>query len=160
MNNSKNLDCFDHVVVLMMENRSFDNILGYSSSNVDGVIGKNLSNPAPARIDGTAANGAEDGPVFVSPGVIMDNPNPDPGEYFPHVNTQLYNTVSPSGNAHQKSYKDFCSPYNQPEPKLPFPAPMTGFVQDYYDNFIATNLFHLEPSREEYSVIMNCFSTR
>jgi phospholipase C len=88
------LDCFDHVVVLMMENRSFDNMLGYLSDAVDGVVGRQLSNPVPVRWDGQPVDGADLGPVPVSPGEVMDNPNPDPGEYFPHVNTQLYNVVS------------------------------------------------------------------
>ena len=32
------LDNFDHVVVLMLENRSFDNLLGYLYSPLDPVI--------------------------------------------------------------------------------------------------------------------------
>jgi len=47
---------FSHVVVLMLENRSFDNLLGslYAPSDLptgksfEGLIGKNLSNPIPA----------------------------------------------------------------------------------------------------------------
>jgi phospholipase C len=43
----------DHVVVVMFENRSFDNLLGrlYEPGEVEsfeGVIGKDLSNPIPA----------------------------------------------------------------------------------------------------------------
>ncbi len=53
MQNSQTLlDTFEHVVVLMLENRSFDNILGYLYQNdvppgqqFDGVAGKNLTNP-------------------------------------------------------------------------------------------------------------------
>jgi phospholipase C len=50
------LDTFDHVVVLMLENRSFDNLLGYLYSQkypvppgkqFEGVDGKKLSNPIP-----------------------------------------------------------------------------------------------------------------
>lgn len=42
----------DHVVVLMFENRSFDNLLGHlyrpdDGKTFEGVIGKNLSNPIP-----------------------------------------------------------------------------------------------------------------
>jgi len=160
-------DYFDHVVVLMLENRSFDNILGYLSTDVDGVIGKNLSNPAPVRTDGKIVHGASEGPVFVSPGTVMDDPNPDPGEYFPHVNTQLYNCVSPSSNAFEHKAADFKPPYNQPaagQPatvacaQLPYPAPMSGFVQDYYNNCDKTGLFEDTPQRKEYEVIMKCFS--
>ena len=44
---------FDHVVSVMFENRSFDNLLGrlYQPGEVasfEGVIGKDLSNPIPA----------------------------------------------------------------------------------------------------------------
>ncbi|WP_226646826.1 hypothetical protein [Microbulbifer variabilis] len=43
---------FDHIVVLMLENRSFDNLLGYlygpeENAGFEGVSGKNLSNPIP-----------------------------------------------------------------------------------------------------------------
>ena len=42
----------DHVVLVLFENRSLDNILGHlygpeDGKNFDGVIGKNLSNPIP-----------------------------------------------------------------------------------------------------------------
>ncbi len=42
----------DHVVLVLFENRSLDNMLGHlygpeDGKNFDGVIGKNLSNPIP-----------------------------------------------------------------------------------------------------------------
>ena len=42
----------DHVVVVMFENRSFDNLLGYlyepgEVTSFEGVAGRNLSNPIP-----------------------------------------------------------------------------------------------------------------
>jgi len=164
---NKKLDCFDHVVVLMLENRSFDNILGYASEKFDGVIGKDLSNPAPTRTDGRRVHG--DGkPIKVHKGTTMDNPNPDPGEYFPHVNTQLYNCVNPSGNAFVDKQKDFKPPYNQPvsgTPKsvpytdLPYPAPMTGFVQDYYNKIDSGMSIFETPHSDEYKIIMECFAT-
>ena len=45
-------NALDHVVVVMFENRSFDNLLGrlYEPGEVpsfEGVIGKDLSNPIP-----------------------------------------------------------------------------------------------------------------
>jgi phospholipase C len=50
------LDSFDYLVVLMLKNRSFDNLLGFlypngvpanapAGTTFDGVTGKNLSNP-------------------------------------------------------------------------------------------------------------------
>jgi len=48
--NPSGLDTFDHVVVLMLENRSFDNVLGYlyqdsvpGGKNFEGVAGKGLT---------------------------------------------------------------------------------------------------------------------
>lgn len=148
------LDTFDHVVVLMMENRSFDNMLGYLGPQVDGVVGKNLSNPGPKDEHGNPVD--DGGPVPVTPGEVMDNPNPDPGEYYPHVGTQLYNLVDPASNAYQKSYEKFLPPFNRPASSSEQPS-MTGFVQDYYNNFVATQ--GRRPTRQEYSVIMECFPT-
>ena len=50
----------DHVVLVLFENRSFDNVLGHlygpeDGKTFEGVIGKNLSNPIPEW----AAHGAE-----------------------------------------------------------------------------------------------------
>ena len=49
----------DHVVVVLFENRSFDNLLGrlHEPGEVaafEGVLGKELSNPIPARPPGLA----------------------------------------------------------------------------------------------------------
>ena len=43
----------DHIVVVLFENRSFDNVLGRlygpdDGKTFEGVVGKNLSNPIPA----------------------------------------------------------------------------------------------------------------
>ena len=82
---------FDHVVSVMFENRSFDNLLGrlYQPGEVasfEGVIGKELSNPIPPW----AEHGADRKVVPYGIGVNMDAPNPDTGEEFTHVNTQLF----------------------------------------------------------------------
>ena len=84
-------NALDHVVVVMFENRSFDNLLGrlYEPGEVaafEGVIGKDLSNPIPEW--------AEDrGDRKVVPyGVAetMNTPPWDPGEEYNSVNTQLF----------------------------------------------------------------------
>jgi len=67
----------DHVVVLMFENRSFDNLLGrlYEPGEVEsfeGVIGKDLSNPIPDW----AEHGADRGSVAYGIARTMDTPNP------------------------------------------------------------------------------------
>jgi phospholipase C len=156
-----NLDKIDHIVVLMMENRSFDNMLGwlYDPENpvpydkpppgqtFEGVSGKSLSNPIPEYADG-----AERGSVSVGRASSTANPNPDPGEEYFHVNTQIYGTVAPPNNR----FKPFNrKPYNMPM-EMPAAAPMTGFLTDYVDNFAA--LKHRAPSYDEYKIIMDCFT--
>src|SRR3712207_753278 len=101
---NSNLEAFDHVVVLLLENRSFDNLLGYlyepnqvpRGQIFEGVAGKALSNPIPDYADQ-----ADRRVVPVAKGYVMDNPNPDPGEEYPHVNTQLYGTVLPETNRYK-----------------------------------------------------------
>ncbi|MEO8304872.1 MAG: alkaline phosphatase family protein [Betaproteobacteria bacterium] len=150
---------FDHVVVVMFENRSLDNVLGYlyppgqvpRNQTYNGVAGGVYRNPVPSYID--------DGNSFVtarvSPGTDADfsNPNPDPGEGHPHVNTQLYGVVDPPGNAFLTT-PQMSAPYNAPAPgQVPT---MMGFVHDYCNNFVATT--KLKPIFEQYRVIMDGFS--
>jgi len=146
------LDTFDHVVVLMLENRSFDNLFGYLYSQeypvppgkqFEGVEGKNLSNPIPPEWQFNDGNGKRVTKVPVGPIVAPNNdidltafcpPYPDPGEDYPHVNTQLfYNPLNPDGVANPPPV-----PYNHPPYNLPTdPKPaMTGFVTDYILNYV------------------------
>ena len=88
-------NALDHVVVVLFENRSLDNVLGrlYGPGDgkaFEGVIGKELSNPIP----GWAEHGA--GRKVVPYGVTtdLDSPNPDSGEEWYHTNTQLFGTIS------------------------------------------------------------------
>lgn len=99
----------DHVVVLMNENRSFDNLIGWlyadgsapaqflpagSAQYYDGLTEKGYCNADPDfdagapvyAVNGTTAWPDERGaiePWFV--------PSPDPGEEFDHVRTQIFN---------------------------------------------------------------------
>src|SRR4029079_15371279 len=84
---------------------------------------------------------------------IMRSPTPDPGEEFPHVNTQLFATVDPPGNAHV-TFKEMSPPFNAPPAGTV--AKMDGFVTDYINNFVATQ--NRSPRPEEYEVIMGSFS--
>jgi phospholipase C len=158
---SANLDKIDHIVVLMLENRSFDNMLGwlYDPDNLppfdkvprgqtfEGLSGKGLSNPIPPY-----AHDAERGAVPVGKATSSNIPNPDPGEEYYHINTQLFGTVSPPDNR----WKPFNrKPYNLPTP-VPELAPMNGFVTDFCNNFVA--LKGREPRYEEYKNIMDCFT--
>lgn len=149
------LDKFDHIVVLMMENRSFDNILGYlytpedpppNGQTFEGVAYHNLSNPVPPYADSSFI-----GNVPVYRDSIMNNPNPDPGEEYPHINTSLFGTVIPDTNRFLEAENMF-PPYNLPD-SLPAHFPMNGFVQDYINNFRATQ--GRMPTFSEYKIIMS-----
>ncbi|HUI97982.1 MAG TPA: alkaline phosphatase family protein [Xanthobacteraceae bacterium] len=102
------LDQIEHVVVLMLENRSFDCLLGKlypASAAFDGLTG-NESNPD-----------AQGNPVKVwnSPGTdpaAMTIPTPDPGELWVDMNTQLFGVPS--------------------VPTPPTPT-MAGFVKNYLE---------------------------
>jgi phospholipase C len=123
-NNGSVLPGIDTIVVLMLENRSFDNILGwlYDSNNAypfqqvppgqtfNGVSGKGLRNPWNTQPPALVPVGSTTDPI---------NPNPDPGEVYADVYQQLYNPVPPL-------------PKNQiPPPNPPQPPPMAGFVNNY-----------------------------
>ena len=62
--------------------------------SIAGVAGKHLTNPIPPD-----APNAQRRVVPVTPSGAMDHPNPDPGEGYPQVNTQLYGTVLPVTNS-------------------------------------------------------------
>lgn len=139
----------DHIVVIMFENRSFDNVLGSlynpgEKPSFEGVLGKDLSNPIPGD-----APGSERKVVPVHPASNMDTPDPDPGEEHPHVNTQLYGTVSPVENKF-KPIHEMQPPFNAPaagtEPT------MDGFVRDYINAFQAE--MKSPPKYDDYAQIM------
>lgn len=126
---------FDHLIVLMGENRSFDNLLGYlydqddlpDGETFEGLNFGEYSNPSPlgGRISAHPYEGSTD--------EIMRQPDPDPGEEYPHVNSQLFNVVDPPTNSdlllHQLE-----APFNAP-PAGAKPN-MQGFVNDYVVNFL------------------------
>lgn len=163
---------FDHLVVVMFENRSFDNVLGYlyepgqvpRGQTFNGVAGSSCFNPVPPYIN----DGHTSVTVRRSPGgdSDMSNPNPDPGEEYPHVNTQLFNIVDPPSNEFQRAYYHESqkpgymeNPWNNPSAGL-MPT-MDGFVHDYCSNFVTVNTeFPMEnqlPTFDQYRIIMDCF---
>ncbi len=144
----------DHVVVVMFENRSFDNLLGrlYEPSEVrsfEGVIGKDLKNPIPAW----AQHGADR--KFVSYGVAsnMNTPSPDPGEEYPHINTDLFGIQNPKNRL--QPLARMVAPYNAPDYPRQQPT-MDGFVADYISAFTAE--MRRQPTYEEYSQIMTGYT--
>lgn len=152
------LNRIDHIVVLMMENRSFDNVLGWlydpdnkppfnkvpDGQHFDGVSGKNLTNPAP--------DGSE---IPVGKGKSMIDPYPDPNEPYDSVYAQMYN--------------DHSNPVPVPNPTTS--PSMKGFVIDYAAAIAAAGvspkgcsrilsaLFRgRSPMAFDPGIIMNCFT--
>jgi phospholipase C len=144
----------DHLVVLMFENRSFDNLLGrlYEPGEVasfEGVAGKDLSNPIPAW----AEHGSDRKAVSYGISADMNTPNPDPGEEYQHVNTQLFGIIDPEGNR-ATSAEQMAAPYNAPAPGQQ--PSMDGFVADYISAFAAE--MGRQPSYDEYAQIMTGYT--
>jgi phospholipase C len=140
----------DHIVVVMFENRSFDNLLGrlYGPAEVEsfeGVLGKDLSNPIPEWAD----DGADRGVVPYGVAQNLDTPNPDPGEEYQHVNTQLFGIIDPPTNRGELAEK-MTAPFNASAPgRVPT---MDGFVADYISAFTAER--GRQPTYDEYAQIM------
>ncbi len=110
---SERANALDHVVLVLFENRSFDNLLGrlYQPGEVpsfEGVIGKNLSNPIPDW----AEHGAERQVVPYGVATSMDSPNPDAGEEYQHTNTQLFNILDEANRF--KDATEMVAPFNVP----------------------------------------------
>jgi phospholipase C len=146
---------FDHVVVVMFENRSMDNLLGrlYEPGEVpafEGVIGKGLTNPIPEW----AEHGVERKVVPYGVAPSMDTPNPDAGEEFTHVNTSLFGVIDPPGNRFILS-EQMAAPFNAPGDPRAEPT-MDGFVADYISAFAAET--GRQPTYEEYSQIMTGYT--
>src|ERR1700678_476275 len=146
-------NAMDHVVLVLFENRSFDNLLGrlYGPGDVEafeGVIGKDLSNPIPAWAEHGAAGGVV--PYGISPS--MDAPDPDPGEEFQHTNTQLFNVLDEANRF--KDATEMVAPHNAPPAGSE--STMEGFVTDYI-SFLPFELGR-QPTYEEYSQIMTGYT--
>ena len=145
----------DHVVVLMFENRSFDNLLGrlYEPGEVasfEGVIGKELSNPIPEW----AEHGADRSVVPYGVAKNMNTPDPDPGEEYQHVNTQLFGIIDPPSNRGVLA-EQMTAPFNAPADPDQVPT-MDGFVADYISAFTAE--MGRQPTYDEYAQIMTGYT--
>jgi phospholipase C len=139
----------DHIVVVLFENRSLDNVLGRlygpgDGKTFDGVVGKDLSNPIPVW----AEHGAERKVVPYTVATDLDSPNPDSGEEYYHTNTQLYGVLNEQNRF--KLGEAVTAPWNAPPPGA-VPA-MDGFVADYISTF--TGEVGRQPTYEEYAQIM------
>jgi phospholipase C len=94
----------ERLVVLMMENRSFDHMLGFmkrDNPTIDGLNGDEWNYPA-AELPNNVVVSQDAGDV--------EDLNPDPNHEFAHVTWQISSTGDPVGNPDMK-----------------------GFVRDYYE---------------------------
>jgi len=143
----------DHLIVVLFENRSMDNVLGHlygpdSGKSFEGVIGKDLSNPIPDWAE--HRDGRDVVPYTVA--TDMDSPNPDSGEEFWHTNTQLYNVLDEHNRG--KIGEALTAPWNAP-PAGSVPT-MDGFVTDYISTFIGE--IGRQPKYDEYAHIMTGYT--
>jgi phospholipase C len=97
------LDALKHIVVLMMENRSFDHMLGSLKAG----------NPAIDGLDGTQSNPDTQGNNVVVQNLaeFQGQLDPDPDHHFPAVDLQIFNG-------------------DQNNPRIPN---MQGFVRSYFN---------------------------
>jgi phospholipase C len=146
---------FDHLVLVMFENRSFDNLLGYlydpanlpPGQRFDGLSFGSYSNPD------YSGNEIPAHPYAGETDFIMRQPSPDPGEQYDHVNIQLYDHIDPPENANLHG-RMMLPPYNAPTPGMT--ASMRGFVHDYINDLRVKS--GKEPGIEDYAVIMGSFT--
>jgi phospholipase C len=121
------LDAIRHIVVLMMENRSFDSMLGRlypASAQFDGLSGKE-SNP---DIDGHPVG------VWFGDGddeAAMSVPTPDPGELWTDINAQLYGHPEPPHAGETATMSGFVRNY-QAQAKPPLPSAIARGVMHAY----------------------------
>lgn len=146
---------FDHLVVMMFENRSFDNMLGYLYSESSPPNGQSFAglNEGPFGNPDFEGRLVETHAYTGSTDEVMSSPRPDPGEDYPHVNTQLFGTVDPPGNAHAQ-VAQMRAPFNAPSASRP--ATMDGFVRDYVNTFNAER--GTAPTHEEADVALGSFT--
>jgi phospholipase C len=100
------LEKIDHFVVLMLENRSFDCMLGAlypKSASFDGLTGDEFNPDSTGAPIGVWSNGGTDE-------ATMRIPDPDPGELWTDINTQLFGTsavpvgATPTMNGFVRNY--------------------------------------------------------
>ena len=88
-------------------------------------------------------------PYGVSP--TMNTPWPDPGEEFPHINTQLFGILDHGNRGILQPEKTFNTPeYPDQQPT------MDGFVTDYISTFLAE--FGRQPTYDEYAQFMTGYT--
>jgi phospholipase C len=146
---------FDHIVVMMYENRSFDHVLGRLYQDTPPLRGQSFEGLQKGGFSNKAPDGTEvETFVFSGPtDDVMSQPDPDPGEFYSHVNTQWFDVVDPPSNE-DFVHNGIQAPWNAPtDTKNP---PMSGFVHDYIINYRAQR--GSEPTVAEYANVMGGFA--
>lgn len=148
-------NAMDHMILVLFENRSLDNMLGQlygpdSGKTFEGILGKDLSNPVPDWAEHQPPDGS--GVVRTHVGTSLDAPCPDSGEEWFHTNTQVFGVMDEANRFHSGS--DIQPPWNTP-PADAKPT-MNGFVQDYISFF--TWEMGRQPTYDEYKQIMQCYT--
>lgn len=109
----------DHVVLLMLENRSLDNVLGwlYADETPTRLVGADATSPYQGLKDGMGITRGTVGATGTSvPAQPLRVPGFDPNEPYEHVNQQLFGSQDHPTNAN---------------PPVGTPAPMAGFAYDF-----------------------------
>ena len=128
-----NLKQIEHIVVLMMENRSFDNVFGwlYDPAN---PVPFNREPPAISRVSmGRTCQSWAERQRPAGKGQTPTDPCPDPGEPYEDVYEQLYNVPT--------------VPLNKTPPPPATSPTMQGFVNNY-----------ARANSQNPEIIMNCFT--
>lgn len=139
-----------HVVVVMLENRSFDNLLGWLYADAQNRPVRNIPAQDPPTFDGLEPhrywNPRDPGDVnkpddqvpevhrvYVSErAASFTVPDPDPNEQFRHMNYQIFGVEAPSPGA---------------------PETMKGFIVNYADAIQTAGKAGIDPA-----TIMECFA--
>lgn len=122
-------DKIDHIVVLMLENRSFDCLLGclhQAGPDFNGLTGTEF-NPYTAP-DGSTQRIPSTSDWTLDSG-LMTVPDPDPGELFDDINTQLFGLKGAAVS----------------------PPPMIGFVDNYMRQPAADNPYYPNAPMHHYT---------
>lgn len=130
-----NLSTIKNIVVLMMENRSFDTWAGWIypgnvSPNGDPYNGltSSMGNPS--------SPGSGD---FVNVGVTTDhmNPSPDPGEIYQHVNVQLFLQNPPPDPLPSTQCQGFLWDYTQVLQSGHYPTPPADILLGFDPSIVS-----------------------
>jgi phospholipase C len=134
----------EHVVVLMLENRSFDHMLGlFPGKEIDGLLGPD-GRLAPGHANKVTIGGAAKTVTVLAGADYATDPKEidaqgygGPSHSFPAATTQLFGVkLAPTS--------------------LPDPAPLSGFAQNYYDQ-LKTDVKLANPTDRQISVPMQLF---